>query len=154
MALVHLILAILWVAFTGRWSLQDFLFGALLGYGVLWLAHPHGAGSYFARVPRVLRAIGVFLWEIVLANLRVTYHVFAPLQRMRPGIVAVPLDVRSDVAITMLANAITLTPGTLSLDVATDRQTLYVHGMRVSTPEEFRAEIKGVLEKHVKEVCE
>lgn len=154
MAFLHLVLAISWVVLTGRWSLADFLLGVLLAYGVLWLTHPHGAGTYFRRVPRVLRAFIVFIWEIVLANLRVTYHVFAPLKRMRPGIVAVPLDVRSDLGITMLANVITLTPGTLSLDVATDRQTLYVHGMRVTTPEKFREEIKSVLEKHVKEVCE
>ncbi|GIV04224.1 MAG: cation:proton antiporter [Fimbriimonadales bacterium] len=154
MALLHLTLAILWVALTGQWSLSSLLFGWLLAYGVLWLTHPHGSGTYFARVPRVLRAVVAFLWEIVVANLRVTYHVFAPLDRMRPGIVAVPLDLRTDVGITMLANAITLTPGTLSLDVATDRRTLYVHGMRIGDTQSFRAEIKNVLERHVKEVCE
>lgn len=154
MALLHLVLALLWVALSGQWSLSGLALGWILAYGVLWLTHPHGAGTYFARVPRILRAILVFLWEIVLANLRVTYHVLAPLERMRPGIVGVPLDIESDAAITMLANAITLTPGTLSLDVSSDRRTLYVHGMRVGDPVSFRQEIKSVLEKHVKEVCE
>jgi len=154
MALLHLVLSVLWLVLTGRWSLGEFLFGALLSYLVLWLTHPHGPDTYFARVWKVARALGVFLREVVVANLRVTYHVFAPLRRMQPGIVAVPLDVKSDVAITMLANAITLTPGTLSIDVSTDQRTLYVHGMRIGTPPEFRAEIKSVLEKHVQEVCE
>ncbi len=154
MAFLHWILAVLWVALTGQWSLGGLAIGWLFAYGVLWLTHPHGPGTYFARVPRVFRALVVFLWEILLANLRVTYHVFAPLDRMRPGIVAVPLDVQSDAAITMLANAITLTPGTLSLDVASDRQTLYVHGMRIGDPRSFRRDIKRTLEKHVKEVCE
>ncbi|MCX8073694.1 MAG: Na+/H+ antiporter subunit E [Candidatus Binatia bacterium] len=154
MALLHLLLAVLWVALTGQWSLSDLTFGWFLAYGVLWLTHPHGEGTYFARIPRVFRALLAFLWEIVLANLRVTYHVFAPLERMRPGIVAVPLEVQSDAAITMLANAITLTPGTLSLDVSSDRQILYVHGMRIADPVTFRAEIKSVLERHVKEVLE
>lgn len=154
MAFLHWILAVLWVALTGQWSLAGLATGWLLAYGVLWLTHPHGAGTYFARVPRVLRALVVFLWEIIVANLRVTYHVFAPLGRMRPGIVAVPLDLHGDVPITMLANAITLTPGTLSLDVASDRRTLYVHGMRIGDPDSFRREIKSSLERYVKEVCE
>lgn len=155
MFLINLLLALLWVAVSGRATLPDFVVGFLLGAAVLRLL-PTGEGQrYVRRLGRIARAAGVFLWEIVLANLRVTYHVFAPLQRMRPGIVAVPLRVKSDAAITMLANIITLTPGTLSLDVSDDRSVLYVHGMNVSPdPQAFRAEIANTLEQEVQEVME
>ncbi|MCG8349308.1 MAG: Na+/H+ antiporter subunit E, partial [Chloroflexales bacterium] len=93
------------------------------------------------------------LWEIIVANLNVARTVlFTPRAKLRPGIIAVPLDVTSDVEITMLANIITLTPGTLSLDVSDDRKVLYVHAIDVGDPDTFRQSIKGGLERAVREV--
>ncbi|MBW2487296.1 MAG: Na+/H+ antiporter subunit E, partial [Deltaproteobacteria bacterium] len=72
--------------------------------------------------------------------------------QMRAAIVAIPLDAESDLEITVLANLITLTPGTLSLDVSPDRKTLYVHAMHVDDVEEFRQDIKQRMERRVMEV--
>jgi multicomponent Na+:H+ antiporter subunit E len=71
---------------------------------------------------------------------------------MRPGVVAVPLELQTDAAITLLANLITLTPGTLSLDVSADRRVLYVHTMYLDDVEQFRREIKEGFERRVIEV--
>jgi multicomponent Na+:H+ antiporter subunit E len=71
---------------------------------------------------------------------------------MRPAIVAIPLDLRGDLEITLLANLITLTPGTLSLDVSSDKRVLYVHSMYVTDIAAFRSEIKNGFEKRVKEL--
>ena len=71
---------------------------------------------------------------------------------MKPGIVAIPLDAKTDLEITFLANLITLTPGTLSLDCSEDRKTLYIHSMYIDDLEKFRAEIKNTLEKRLLEV--
>ena len=73
---------------------------------------------------------------------------------MRPGIVAIPLDIERDIEITLLANMITLTPGTLSIDVSNDKRILYVHGMHVQDLEEFKREIKDGFEKLVQEAFE
>ena len=73
---------------------------------------------------------------------------------LSPGIVAVPLDLTSDAGITVLANLITLTPGTLSLDVSPDRRTLWVHALDVADPDAFRREVKEGFERRVKEVFE
>jgi multicomponent Na+:H+ antiporter subunit E len=73
---------------------------------------------------------------------------------MRPAIVAVPLDLTSDFQITLLANLITLTPGTLSLDISDDKKILYVHGMYVDDVDEFRRSIKQGFEKRVQELFE
>lgn len=155
MFLLNVLLALAWVAVTGRTTVADILFGFLLGTALLRVVPFPQARAYVRRLRRIARAFVVFVWEIILANLRVTYHVFAPLHRMRPGIVAVPLQVRTDAGITMLANIITLTPGTLSLDVSADRTTLYVHGMNVvPDPQGFREEIEQTLEREVKEVFE
>ena len=62
-----------------------------------------------------------------------------------------PLDLKSDAGITVLANLITLTPGTLSLDVSPDRKTLFVHALHVEDPDAFRREVKEGFERRVKE---
>jgi multicomponent Na+:H+ antiporter subunit E len=68
---------------------------------------------------------------------------------MKPGIIAVPLDAETDFEITLLANLITMTPGTLSLDLSDDRKTLYVHAMYITDPEKIRHSIKHDLERRV-----
>ena len=102
---------------------------------------------------RILRAGGLllfFLWELVLSSIRVAWDVLSPNPRFRPGIVGVPLDLESDAGIALLACLITLTPGTLSLDVSEDRRTLYVHAMRIDDAEAFRREIKDGFERRVR----
>ncbi|NNJ70240.1 MAG: Na+/H+ antiporter subunit E, partial [Kiritimatiellales bacterium] len=69
-----------------------------------------------------------------------------------PGVIGIPLDAETDLEITMLANIISLTPGTLSLDVSEDRKTLYIHAMYVINPEDLRNEIKDGLERRLLEL--
>jgi multicomponent Na+:H+ antiporter subunit E len=151
--LFNLLLAFVWVALTGEFSPGNFLVGFLLGFFLLWLGVRAGKGtSYFKKAMQVTRFLLFFLWELVKANLRVAHDVITPRLRMKPGVVAVPLDVETDEEITLLANLISLTPGTLSLDVSDDRKTLYVHGMFVDDPEALRKQIKDGFERRVKEV--
>lgn len=155
MLLLNMLLALAWVALTGQFTPANLAFGFIVGYVMLWIAQrserPRG---YFSKVGKVLRFAGFFLWEMVKANLQVAYHVIAPRYKMRPGVIAVPLDVRTDMEITLLANLITLTPGTLSLDVSADRRVIYVHSMTMGDrTDEFRRQIKEGFEKRVLEVA-
>jgi multicomponent Na+:H+ antiporter subunit E len=93
-----------------------------------------------------------YLVELFLANLRVAHDVLRPHHRMKPGIIAIPLDAKSDLEIMALTNLITMTPGTLSLDISTDRRMLYIHAMYIDDLEGLRLEIKDGLEKKVMEV--
>jgi multicomponent Na+:H+ antiporter subunit E len=79
-----------------------------------------------------------FIWEVIRANLRVAFDVLTLKHYMRPGILAIPLEAKTNLEITVLANMISLTPGTLSLDVSSDRKVLYVHAMYLEEPEEFK----------------
>ncbi len=155
MLLLNLLLALAWVALTGQLTPINFGFGFVLGYLLLWLIH-HAAGesTYFRKVWRVIRFAGFFIWQLLLANLRVTYEILTPSHTMRPAVVAVPLDVTRPAAITLLANLITLTPGTLSLDLSPNGRTLYVHAMHVRDADSFRQEIKEGFERYVKEIFE
>ena len=98
------------------------------------------------RLPRVLALLLFFLWEVVLANLRVAVSVLSPLATLKPGFVAIPLAAKTDAEITLLANMITLTPGTLSVDVADDRKTLYIHTLYAGDPRALVMQIKQGLE--------
>ena len=95
-----------------------------------------------------------FLYELVISSFRVAREVVTVKSYSRPGIIAVPLEVRSDLGITLLANLISLTPGSLSLEVSPDRRTLYVHVMFIDDADVERANIKNNFERRVLEVVE
>ncbi|TBH20137.1 Na+/H+ antiporter subunit E [Thermus thermamylovorans] len=104
------------------------------------------------KVWLVLRLVLYFLWEVVLSNLRVIQEVLSPRFRMRPGILAVPLEGKSDLEIALFANMITLTPGTLSVHVSRDRRVLFVHNMYAEDPQAAKEDLKGSFERRVLEV--
>ncbi len=79
----------------------------------------------------LLHYIPVFLWQVLKANLDVAYRVLHPALPITPGIVKVTTALRSEMAMTFLANSITLTPGTMSVDIDTDQGVLYVHWIDV-----------------------
>jgi multicomponent Na+:H+ antiporter subunit E len=148
-----LLLGATWVALTGELSLANVVFGALIGWLAVGVARPLGPYPVFGRVRPfgVVRLVVYLAWQIVVANLKVVAAVLGPRRLLRPALVAVPLDVTTDGQIAALANMITLTPGTLSLDVSPDRRTLYVHAMFASSPEALRREIKEGFERRILE---
>ncbi len=151
--LFNLLLALAWTAITGYFYPGNFIFGFILAFMILRSVQERGASSrYFQKVASVTRFIGFFAKELIKANLRVAYDVMTPKHHMRPGVVAIPLDVRTDAEITLLANLITLTPGTLSLDVSSDRKTLYIHAMYIKDTEETRRSVKEGFERRVMEI--
>ena len=153
MLLLNVLLGLAWLVLTSQYTALNFAAGLLLGYLALFLVARRGAsGRYFQKVPLVIGFVLFFVWELILANLRVLRHVLGPLDRLRPAIIAVPLDIKSDAEITLLANLITLTPGTLSLDVSTDRRTLFVHAIHVDEVDAFILDIKNGFESQVRKV--
>lgn len=102
----------------------------------------------------ILRYFGVLLWDILVANLRVAKLVLGRNRELAPAFIAVPLDMRDALPITILASTISLTPGTLSADVSEDNAWLYVHALDVDDEAELIAEIKTRYERPLKEIFE
>lgn len=153
--LLNVLLAVSWIALTGTFTPTNLVIGFGLGYAVLAMTRRLMAPSgYFTRVTRVISFALFFLWELATASVRVALTVLSPRLNIRPAVVAVPLDVRSNDAISLLANLITLTPGTLYLDVSADRRVMYIHVIHVDDPDEFRRAIKHGFERRVKEMLE
>ena len=153
--LFHVFLTLNWLLLTGSLSFANILVGVVLSYLLLALAFFRvDDRGYVRRLPAAVGLLVYFLVELVKANVQVAKEVLGPSFTMTPGVVAVPLDLKTPFAITLLANLITLTPGTLTMEVSRDCSTIYVHAMYVSDPDRFREEIKRGFERRVKEVFE
>ncbi len=96
----------------------------------------------------------IFTWECIKANFDVAYRVLHPAMPIKPGIVKVKMDLQSDFARTMLANSITMTPGTITVDIVGD--DLYVHWIYVRSedPDVYSQKIAGKFEKYIKKIFE
>lgn len=151
--LINVFIALGYIGVQGQFNLSGFAVGFILGYLALWITQPlYGRSGYFQRAPKAVRLVVYFLFELLHSNLRVFWDVVTPGHISRPGIVGVPLSAEKDIEILLVANLISLTPGTLSIDLSEDRRTLYVHVMYLDDPERFRNEIKEGLERRVLEV--
>lgn len=150
----NILISLLWALLTGKVSVDSLATGFLLGYAALTLLYPNDGkkGTYFQKSMQFVRFCLLFTKELIVSSFRVAVDVVKPLPLMRPGVIGIPLDAKTDLEITMLANVISLTPGTLSLDVSDDRKTLYIHAMYVTNPDDLRREIKEGLERPLLEL--
>ena len=139
------VLAVLWlfvrgVTLTPVRVAEELLIGLAVGMPVAFAVR-----QFYAEELAVLRAVRVapyavlyvlvFLWELVTANVDVAYRVLHPSMPIEPAVVEVPLRIETDLAITTIANSITLTPGTLTMDYDEERNALYVHSIDGSDTE-------------------
>jgi multicomponent Na+:H+ antiporter subunit E len=94
------------------------------------------------RVARGVRFLAFFLVELGVSNAVVAWEVATPRHFMRPGIVRVPVRSRSNLEVTLLANLVSLTPGTLSLEVTEDRSALFIHALHLVSPDHLRIRVR------------
>ena len=153
--LLNVFLAASWAALVGSFTLPSLLLGFAIGYFALWTVRPlFGESRYFERVWRFIRLAVLFVYELIVSSLRVVWDVITPAHISRPGIIAMPLDARSEGEILLVANLISLTPGSLSLDLSPDGETLYVHAMFVDDPDALRRDLKSGIERRVLEALQ
>jgi multicomponent Na+:H+ antiporter subunit E len=97
-----------------------------------------------------LRYVVILAREIWWSAVTVAKLVLGPLDRLRSGFIAIPMDARTDLEITTLANSITLTPGTITVHVEPSRKTIVIHAIDMGNePEDLRQSIKTVLEANI-----
>jgi multicomponent Na+:H+ antiporter subunit E len=152
----NLVLAAAWAMLFGTFTPLTIVSGFVVGYGVLWLLQPlvGRRSSYFLRVWYWLKLVVLFLYELLLSSIEVLWEVVTPSHISRPAIIDMPLDVKSDAGILLVTNLISLTPGTLSIDVSEDRRTLRLHAMFAEDPEAVRRQLKSGMEKWVIDAVE
>jgi multicomponent Na+:H+ antiporter subunit E len=150
---LNLVLALVWSMATGFFSIGNLLIGFAVGMLVLHFVAPVlGDERYAVRFFLAIGLLLFFLKELVLSSVRVAIDVIRPRLTMRPAVIAVPLELTSDAQITLLANLISLTPGTLSVDVAEDKSCLFVHAMYGDDAEALKRTLKADFERRITEV--
>lgn len=154
--LLSVMLLLVWVMLVNVVTLNAIVFGAIVG-----IVLPLLTTAYWPNMPKlrnplmIVEFILVVMWDIVLANIQVARVIaFKRNADMKPGWITVPLDLRTPEAITVLAGTITMTPGTVSSDLASDGRSLLVHCLDAPDPEAVISDIKTRYERRLKEIFE
>lgn len=151
--LMNLMLSFIWVALTGEMYYSNFLFGFIIGFFILWVMNRNENDQrYFTRIPKAIIFILFFLYEMILANIQVAYDVITPNYFFKPGIVRYEMEAETDLEINLLSTVISLTPGTLILDISDDNKALYIHVMYLKDRDKFREHIRTGFEKKLLEL--
>ena len=149
----NLLLALAWETLTGSITAMNLLAGFIFGYVALMVLQKQVPvlKGYSRRIPRLVAFLLYFLKELVKSNLRVAYDIATPVWHMKPGVIAFPLRAETDMEILFVSSVISLTPGTLSLDVSDDRKVLFIHAMFLHDEEQLRNDLRE-LERRILKV--
>lgn len=151
-AFYALVFTLFWLLLTGSLTVLNTLLG--LGVSALALLVLRGQlpeVDFDIRLWPALRLKLLFFRELMRSATRVARLVLSPKMAIAPGVVAVPVSLQRDAEITLLANLITLTPGTLTVDVSEDRRALYVHALEADDPEAVKRDIRSGFERAIRE---
>lgn len=158
---------LLWALYTGAYSFNEFAWEELIGGAVVsfivayfsapffikedsfWLLNPKRLGTLIVFIP-------IYAWELWKANWDVAKRALSPKLLINPGIVKIETDIKSDYGLAMLSNCITLTPGTIAMDIVEENNKcyMYIHWIDVATKDikEASDTIKGAFEPWVRRV--
>lgn len=154
MPLHSVMLLVVWLMLNNTLSLGHILLGSVLAVVIPWICEPLRVPQPKIKKPlKAITYILIVLKDIVVANIEVALLVIGPMRNIKPGFVAVPLDLKETLPITMLASTVTMTPGTVSCDISSDKKWLYVHVLDMPENEqEVIDSIKQRYESRVKEI--
>ncbi|WP_106497074.1 Na+/H+ antiporter subunit E [Lentibacillus sp. Marseille-P4043] len=150
---INFIIAIMWMFLSESYTATSFLAGYLLGLLLLLLLNRFVPDTfYLKRVYKIVKLILLFIKELISSNIDIVKLVYKRKPEFEPGIFALPVDLKSNWGITLLANLITLTPGTLSVAISYDHSHIYIHAMDIDTIDDSINSIKNTFEKAIMEV--
>ncbi|MCE7794167.1 Na+/H+ antiporter subunit E [Salipaludibacillus sp. CUR1] len=151
--LLNIGLALIWMLLRAEYTVLEFIIGYIVGLGLLFVLRRFlHFDFYFRRITAFIKLILLFFYKLILSNIDMTMIILSPKMDIQPGIIAVPTKLRTDWEITLLANLISLTPGTLTMNFSEDGRTLYVHSIHVPDKEKAIKEIHESFEKAIMEV--
>ena len=152
---LSLLLLVIWLLLNDSLAPGQILLGGVFAFLIpLFTKRFWPEPALFKRPVRALRLTGLVLYDIIVANFAVSRIVLGPTKAVKPAFVQVPLDLKADFSITLLASVISLTPGTLSADVNAERSHLLVHALSEEDPETLVRHIKVRYEAPIKEILE
>lgn len=147
---INLIIAVMWMFLSESYTAPSFITGYLLGIFLLLLLNRFIPDTfYLRRVFKIAGLIWLFIKELISSNFEIVKLVYKKNPEFEPGIFALPIELTTNWEITLLANLISLTPGTLSVAVSHDNTHLYIHAMNIDDIGETVSSIKNSFEKAI-----
>ena len=151
--LLNFFIAIVWMFLSSSMTAKAFVIGYLIGLILIFIMRRFFKERlYLGRLWATIKLALLFFKELTLSNISVLRVVLRPKMDIQPMIFALPTDLKHDWEITLLSSLITLTPGTIVVNVSDDQHTLYIHAIDVDDVEDAVASIKNSFEKAIKEV--
>lgn len=153
--LMTVALIILWLLLNNTFSFGHILLGTLLGIAIPWFTN-----KFWPERPRICKRrlflkffFITFAYDVVVSNINVVRLILKPdISTLQPKFIEIPLDIDDPMVITILANVISMTPGTVSSEISADNKILIVHGLNVPDEQEAIAQIKSRYEATLKEI--
>lgn len=156
--LINFFLAFIWMFLTESFTSSGFFIGYLLGLVILFMMRrffrSDGGSFYFARVWRLFKLFVIFIRELFIANFEVLRLVMSPKLKIQPGIFRYETELDKGWKVSLLSMLITLTPGTLVVQVSKDNSALYIHALNMPDKEVIKKEIYKNFELSIKEATE
>ncbi|NYF26199.1 Na+/H+ antiporter subunit E [Sporosarcina sp. JAI121] len=151
--LLNFFIALVWMFMSTSFTASTFIIGFLIGLLLIIMTRRFFSDRlYIWRLWATLKLALLFFKELTLSNISVLQVVLRPKMNIQPMIFALPTDLEHDWEITLLSSLITLTPGTIVLNVSDDQKTLYIHAIDVDDVDDAIDSIKNSFEKAIKEV--
>lgn len=149
------VLAVMWLLLVNSFAPGQIVLGLLLGWAIPFFTLQFWPDKVVIAKPlTLLRYTAIVIYDIVVANFVVARLILGNPAKLRPAFVTIPLALKSDIAISLLANTISLTPGTVSALLSQDRKSLVVHALDVQDAAALVASIKYRYERPLKEIFE
>jgi multicomponent K+:H+ antiporter subunit E len=149
-----LVLWLVWQLLT-EFSVGHMVLGAILAIAITWLVAPLSDPHPAIKKPlRAIKYVGMVLIDIVVSNFVVAKQVLQSNKRLKPGFIALPLDMEEPFPLAVLASTISLTPGTVSADFSDDMNFLYIHVLHLDDEKALIAQLKNRYETPLKEIFE
>ena len=146
-------LAFIWMFLQNTYEMPTFVAGYLLGMLMLFLfGRKTGQRFYMVKVWKIVKLAGIFIREMIIACFQVLVLVIGGVKTINPGIIEYQTELETPMQITLLANMITLTPGTITLEVTDDKKSLFIHVLKIDSADSIREGIKRNFEDNIKEV--
>lgn len=150
---LSLFMLVLWLLLVNEFNAGQVVLGSFLAWLIPYATREFWPESVTLHKPLLaLKLIAIILWDIVVANGVLALRILGSRQKLQPAFMTVPLDITGDFAITLLASTISLTPGTVSADLSTDRRSLLVHVLHVDDIDTSVAELKQRYEAPLMEI--
>lgn len=151
---LSLTLLVVWLGLVNTFTIGNLILGFAIGLVIPIMTAPYWPDRpKIARPLKVVEYCAIVLWDIIVANVQVAAVIlFMRWKDIRSHWIAVPIELTSPEAITVLAGTITMTPGTISATLAADSSSILVHCLHTDDPDSVRDGIKTRYERRLKEI--